>query len=46
VIALSREWGVVARQEEIDLASAACSAQFADEWWKCGSGRALQLDEI
>ena len=46
VIALSRERGVVARHEEINVTSAACGAKFADEWWECGSGGTLQLNEI
>jgi hypothetical protein len=46
VIPLSRERGVVARHEEVNLAGATCGAKFADEWWECGSGGTLQLNEI
>jgi len=45
-ITLSREWGVVAREEEINLASATIGAQLADQFRERAGGWALQLDEI
>ena len=46
MIALSRERSVVARHEEINVSSAACSAQLANQPWECGGGWPLQLNEI
>ena len=45
-IALPREWRVIARHEEIDVAYTACGAQFANQSRKCRCGRTLQLNEI
>jgi hypothetical protein len=37
-IALPREWRVIARHEEVNVADATCGGQFANELWECGSG--------